>query len=257
MAYDLTEIQTQVRLLTNASGLDTRVITWTNRVLQDIGQKAWFQQQIAVMHKPTVGGGTNVTSNWETVSGIPGNAVAAAAYDPNLINIHRVVHVQMAATNTYTSVSTYLNPLVRYSIQDLYCHFQAQSINVTGASVNFYAVPQWDEVDTTASTVYPKMVFYPHPKNATYNDGGAFQIWYLQSISKLTSGTDTNWLLKKYFHVVLRGVLRFARLYLGDPQGYLVDKAAYENGVVDILRNEEIASASTPYMRGVMPESLY
>jgi hypothetical protein len=58
-------------------------------------------------------------------------------------------------------------------------------------------------------------------------------------------------MLQRYFGVVLAGVMRHVRLYLGDPQAYLLAKGEFENGVKDALLHEEVATLHAPAMRGI------
>lgn len=250
MAYDVLEIQNQVALMTGHNGLATRTITWTNRVIQEIATRAYWQRQIAqiyVRYASTTGVATTSLSDlWIT---------AGSLTQKDIINIYRADHVSV----TGTLVSSYFHQIVRRNAEGLFANLHGQTFNVTGAGasgrVNQYAVVGWSSDSTVSTQFEPKIAVFP---NALTTDVTveAMQLHYLKSPQKFTAVTDTNWILRDYFNVVLSGVLRLARLYLGDAQGYLLEKREYEDGIKRMLMQEESPVASTPVMRGVVPEEV-
>jgi hypothetical protein len=214
----------QVQLLTGNNGLGTRILNWLNRVIMETSIKVpWNRQVISA-----AGGGaaqtTGVLTQWFTVN------------DPNFIAFN---HFQYGTTCAPVQVEA----------AELYQNFHGQAANVSTATIHYYAVPKW----TASGTNYmvPQVALYPIATTATT----AFTLHYQQAPNMVTS-PDSNWMMEKYPHVILAGTLAYAKLYLGDANGYLAQMAAYANGVRDMILTEESPSASTPQMRGVYPESM-
>jgi hypothetical protein len=246
--FNVLEIQKQVRLMVGHDGLDNKVILWTNRVLQEIGIKAYWQSQIVrQLVAPTVNVATTVTSNW----------ISTNLSTVDVINIYRAEQAQMNGT----AVSKYVGPVNRQRLDSYFANYLGRDMSLSSASIDQYAVVNWTPYASTATLNYmaPQVAFYPGPTAADTSTVGAVLISYLQAPAKLTTATGataTNWMIEKYFDTVLSGVMRYARLYVGDAQGYLLEKGDYENGVRDMLLNEEVVSAQVPVFRGVTPETM-
>jgi len=248
MAFDVGEIQKQVTLMVGHDGLNSKVITWTNRVLMTIVGKAYWQSQVKRIQVQPVTGTTTVSSNWITSS--------LTAQD--IINVYRVEQAQMATTAN--TVGTYVNVLQHCALDGLYGHYYGLNASTSASTMEQYAVVGWGVTTsgtfTTSNYMYPSLAVYPNA-NATGTQTPGHLLVHALVAPTVVSGTgDTNWIIQKYFDVVLAGVLRLARLYVGDAQGYILEKTEFENGIRDMLTNEESYMAQTPTLRGITPETL-
>jgi len=231
MAWTVQTLQDQVQLLTGHDGLASSVVTWTNRVMMEIANKAFWPR-----HLKTVNLGAPVQSSVVSEQWINNTAFASL----NIMAVHR-----MAYGST--------RPLEHRALQDFYSFFQGGNANYTTGEFERYCIPKW--ISASASSEY---FMYPmlavHPISSTTTD--AIQMSYLEAPEKFDSSDDYNWILTKYPQVILAGVLRYAFLYIGDGSRYGVWKGNYINGLADMVRNETTTLASTPAMRAIYPEQI-
>jgi hypothetical protein len=247
MAFDVLEVQRQVRLMVGHDGLDDKVMGWTNRVCQEIGIKAYWGHQIVRQQiTPVANVATTATQNW----------ITGSLSTLDVINPYRVEYVKVSGT-----AITYNNPINRQRLDSYFANYLGGDMSKSNAVVNDYAVVNWTPYVSTATLNYmvPQLAFHPGPAGVDAATNGAYFVNFLQApaiLTTTTGTTGTNWMIEKYFDTILSGVMRYARLYVGDAQGYLLEKGDYENGVRDMLMNEEIVSAQVPVMRGVTPETM-
>lgn len=248
MAFDIAEIQKQVELAVNHDGLSTYIITWTNRTLQDIGTRVHWRAQGQVL-------ATLFTDASETVGN---NAIGSNLSLWDVIAPHRVDHVLGTVTNaTYFQTATPYRVLSRIGFKDLYGLYEGVSIPAKTGGPKVYALGWFSSTSTGGNHyMHPNIFLHESPANTTPTSGGFLSIHWLTAPFKAAAANYTHWIMDKYFDVVLHGVLRYARLYLGDPTGYLVEKGYYENGVQRMIRAEETVEASMPSRRGIEPESI-
>lgn len=242
----LGELKSQVVLLTQHNGISDKVTLWANRVLNDIGTRVFWMNQMGVgfAHHATIANATSA-----------GNAVSHAfsMQTPNA-SLHEMVApwaVDQVTLNA-TGVSGIERPLIRQEIRDLY-GIAAGSTPATSNTSQYYAMVRGGMLSSSASTggtVYAEMVGYPFPAT-TASSLQAMALTYLGSPALLTTDNSTNWMMQNYPRVVLAGVMARARLYLNDPVGYMMEKGEFENGIADMIRIEEVATANTPVMGGV------
>ena len=255
MAFDLQFLKDQVNLYAGGhAGLDQYVTRWANLVLWDMATRAYWTRQMAVgfAHPSGASGLTASTpsSQWFTINvtntGVTADIAGIAA-------IYRVDHVVMAATNGTGSavISTYRNQVKRLDVGDLYNRAaNASPAGNSGSVVNNYAIVQPD--NNTAANM--QLAVMPFLSNSDITAGGSLAVQYLGVPTGLSAPTDTTWMLTKYPHTVLSGVLQYVCIYLGDVQGFLVAKANYENGIGDALQQEEVHLAFAPQKRGIGSE---
>lgn len=248
--FTLGHVQNQVQLLTGHDGLADKVTRWTNRVMNEIVLKAYWVSSMGVTYAIPGSGmkDSTVPNQWFSV-------------DPVTVHFHEFVAPYAAdrvVMKDATWISKYIRPLIRLDIMDMYAAVQGTTVAAQAGVPAEYGMVYGD-VNTSGT---PRQYLWAAPAfgttvtTASGGGGGVVAVSYLGTPLLLVSGTDTNWILSDYFKVVLAGVMRYARVYLGDYQGYLLEKAEFENGLRDMLLHEETASASTPRMQGLNPEVL-
>lgn len=223
MSWDLAWIQSQVQMATSDNGLASKAVNWCNRTLMEIGTAAFLPKQLAQLSQfPIASGSNTITNAWNSITG------------DDVVNIHRI-NIQSPTTAT-----TFYNPLTRVGIRDLYAFFRGAAATSSADLLQNYAVPRWTTFNT--SHLAPQVVPFPNENSAR-----SMEIHYLKAPTALASGSDTNWILRRYPYVVLAGTLRRAFLYKGDGARYTREMAAFQNGLKDILRQEtgDIAHAPT------------
>lgn len=230
MAWTVGQIQNQVEVLTGAKNLSDKVIAWTNRVLMQLGTRVYWTKQV---YSETLGGAvqTNViTGQWFSWT-------TWATRD--VVNIHHIIYDTEKV-------------LVRQAPQDFYGNFHGLNASYSAVSPGHYALPEWTKYTDGSSNEYliPKLVAFPLYTTAT----DCFTAHYLAAPAKVTGAASTNWILDKYGKTVLAGVLRLAKLFQGDLQGYAMWQQVYMTGITDMIRNEEAVVASIPHYRGVVPQ---
>lgn len=246
----LSDLQSQILLATGHGGISAKVTKWANRVCQDVATRVFWMQQIGVglAHHATAANATHTTR---------ADLHAFSMQTPNaslneLIAPYAVDQVTITTNTTGTFIGAYERPLIRVEHADLY-QIAAGSTPVTSSTSSFYAMVRGNIQSLTATaggTIIEDFVAFPFPAT-TASTVQALGITYLGSPLILDSDEDTNWMMQRYPRVVLAGVLRYARLYLNDVVGYLKEKAEFENGIADMVRVEEVASANAPVMGGV------
>lgn len=255
--YALTDVQSHVQLMSRHDGLASLVLTWTNRVVQDICTRAYW------MRNTGVGFASPFIATTTALADILSAQIPLATPNPNLdelINVVGMDHVALTGAGTTLKVNTFIGNLRRSELRDLYAA-QAGAIPGSVKGPKSYAViPRLGTNSNTTGTTDTDrgvafLVFPPPPAATTTSTaGGALAATYLGSLPYLNDSSDTNWILARYFKVVLAGVMRYVRLYLGDSQGYLLERSEYENGIRDMLLHEEAATAGTPGLRAVGDE---
>lgn len=241
------DLQAQVQMMTGHSGLASKVTGWCNRVLSDICTRAYWTEQLGTgFAHHTVA--ANATTNSPQTHAFPMNTTCGDATYDEFIAPYAVDQVSLTANTTGPYISNFERPLVRLEIPDLYAQMAGSSAGVISAISKYYAVIRGD-INATTGTVSE----YFYGVNATTATDGthAMAITGAWTLAPLDSSNDTCWIMQRYPRVILAGVLARVRLYLGDPVGYLTEKAEYENGIADMLRVEESVTASNPVMGGV------
>ncbi len=228
MAWDLANVQSQVQMATGDDGLASLTLDWANRTLMEIGTAAFWPKAIAHDSRNAItAGDVELEDAWTDIT------------HPNLINIHRLI---LQAT----SAETYYHSPVQKDLRDIYSRFSGQLATVANADIEIYGVPTWYNYTASGNQILPKLVFYPNVSSR------AFELHYLQAPDKATDATETNWIIERYFNVVLCGTLRRAFIYKGNVQRYQVELAGYRNGLKDMLRQELGPIANTPVMRALV-----
>lgn len=226
MSWTVGNIQDQVTQLTGYRNVTDKILPWINRTVQQMAQKAFFTKQV---YTTSIGGVSQVTtpsSQWFSVTGL------------NLINVH---HIEYSTTAK----------LERHPIQDMYGAFHGLNASYSVGAFEKYAIPKWGTYTTGgAQYLVPYFAMYPLATTAT----DALTLHYLAAPDKFTATTDTHWILDKYPHVVLAGVMRYVMLYVADRDRYLAWKQEYVRGIKQMQRQESSIVASTPNMRGLIPE---
>lgn len=236
MAWDVAEFQDQVQLITGNTGLNDRVLGWLNRVLMEVSKKAYWTKQTrydTTLAVPATGNALNTV--W-----IDGDALG----QDNIISMHRLECTLASSERLVTHLST----------QDLYTRYHGSLAAYTsGNDITHYCTPTWSEGgDTDERYMNPEFGVYPCGVEATTT----LKAFYSAAPDKLTSSVGTHWMLTKYPKTFLSGVLRYAFLYLGDLQSYMLWKQNFANGIKDMLLSEESVVANAPAFGGVFPEVL-
>lgn len=217
-------------MATSDDGLASKATGWCNRTLQEIGTAAFLPKQMAQLQQFAINSGNNtIPSSWNHITG------------DDVINLHRI-NVQDPSTAT-----SFFNPLVRVGLRDLYAFFHGASATSSNNTLSNYAVPRWSTFST--SYLAPQVAVFPNE-----NASRSMEITYLKALTKLASGSDTNWILRRYPNVVLAGTLRRAFLYQGNGARYTREHAKFRNGLRDIIMQETGTIAEAPVRRGLMGE---
>lgn len=234
MAWTVANLQNQVQQHTNRAGIDAKVLGWTNRVLMELGTKAFWTRNVESFSIPGSGFTTATTS-------IPAQWISLTeAATRDVVAFQQVVYGTTGA-------------LVRLEMQDFYARLQGLAMNYAPGNFAFYSIPRWvSSVSGADEFQVPSVVVSPITTTAT----NPLTAYCLCAPDKLTQATDTYWFLSKYPLVVLAGVLRYACIYVGDLAGYLRAKGDYENGIKEMILSEETTMAATPMLRGIFPEQL-
>lgn len=249
MAYDVAELQAQVALATGHDNLASRVITWTNRVIQEIATRAYWQAQLAQRY-----------ISYENIGAVTSGALSnvwniAGLTNVDLVNVYRMAHVKQSNA---TQISSYYHQVIRADIDGVaakYGSAYTYGYSVGNDAAKYYAIAGWQNTITNSSSFGPKIMFFPNV-STTVTTTFAMQVHFLRAPTKFTAAADTNWLVTQHFSVVLSGVLRLARLYLGDAQGYLLEDREFEQGILQMLRSYESPRAATPVMRQIVPDDV-
>lgn len=227
MSWTVETIQSQVLQLTGYRNISDKVLIWLNRTMQQVAQKdLWVKQT----YSTTMGGAAqSVTpsSQWFSVTGL------------DFINVHHIEYGTKAK-------------LVRHPVQDLYAAYHGLAGNYSVGDFEQYAIPKWGTYTTTTGVQYMAPYFAVFPLTTTATD--AFTLHYLSAPARFTATTDTHWILDKYPQMILAGVMRYVMLYVGDRERYLAWKQRFQTGLALMKRQEMSVVASTPNMRGVLPE---
>ena len=251
MAWELQDFQEQVEVMTGHANVSDKVKAWVNRTLMEISSKTYWTKQVkteSIAPSYTDTPSTTITANWATWT---------TFYTGNPIALHRLSY--KTTDDVRDSV------LIRESVQDFYAKQHSVSVTYSegGADPTRYCVPMWSSYTTGAgATRYflPSIAHYPQSMVTTVTTAVThFELSYLSAPDKLTAATgsgSSNWMTNKYPLGVLAGTMRWASLYIGDTQAYQIWKGKYENGLKDMLMNEETVVASTPSMRAVYPEDI-
>lgn len=251
MAWEVQDFQEQVEVMTGHANVSDKVMTWVSRTLMEVASKTYWTKQVkteAIAPSYTDTPSTTVTENWATWT---------TFYTANPMALHRLSYVTTADIRD--------SVLVRESVQDFYAKQHAVSVTYSEGDADpaRYCVPMWSSYQTgTAGDYYflPSVAHYPQSMITTVATALThLELGYLSAPNKMTAATgagSSNWMTDKYPMVVLAGVMRYASLYIGDAQAYRIWKGKYENGLKDMLMNEEMVVASTPSMRAVYPEDI-
>lgn len=236
MAWDVAEFQDQVQVATGNPGINDRVLGWLNRVLMTLANKAYWTKQTRYDTTLVVPASANVLNDvW-----LDGDSLG----QDNIIAMHRLECTLASSERLLTHLQT----------QDLYSRYHASLVTYTsGNDVTHYCTPTWSEGGSGAARyMNPEFGVYPLGVEATTT----FKAFYTAAPDKLTGGASTHWMLTKYPHVVLAGLLRYAFLYLGELPSYMEWKRRFVNGLKDMLVSEESVVANTPSFGGVFPSVL-
>jgi hypothetical protein len=254
MAFALSDVQSNVQLMTRHDGLADQVKTWTNRVIQDICTRAYWMRNTGLGYFESAYSPINGSQSTPPVV----NMITSNPAFGEMINMVEADYGVLTGAGTTLAIQYRKSNLRRVDLRDLYMGADGCSSSTTADYVSTvverYAVaPFWTSATHTNSYREPGVLMFPQPLsgNAQLTTGGCVAALYLGALPKLTTSTSTNWILEKYFKVVLAGVMRYVRLFLGDSQGYLLERSEYENGLRDMLLHEEAPTALTPVMRGV------
>lgn len=251
MAWELQDFQEQVEVMTGHANVSDKVLKWVNRTLMEISGKTYWTKQIkteSIAPSYTNTPAVTVADNWATWT---------TFYSGNPMALHRLSYV--------TTADVRESVLVRESVQDFYAKQHAVSVTYSagGADPDRYCVPMWSSYTTGAGTTcyfLPSIAHYPQSMLTTAATAVThLELSYLSAPDKLTAATGdgaSNWMTSKYPMVILAGAMRWASLYIGDTQAYQIWKGKYENGLKDMMMNEEMVVASTPCMRAVYPEDI-
>ena len=258
MAFDLGEIKNQVALITGHDGLSTRVATWTNRTLMEIVSRAHFSRQIK-RHLREVPAAPEATATAGNIS----SYYMTEFTQSDVVTLNKVeeVYADWTGVNPQT-VAKYRQPVIHLDAEAMVAqHHGSTMISHSSDIASNYAVMGWDSNSASSDYFGPQILLEPHANTGVVTGQTESSVYgqlvhFLQAPGKVAANADANWVLQKYFNTVLSGVLRYARLYLGDVQGYYIEKAELENGIRQILLAEETSIASTPRLRGVYPETL-
>jgi hypothetical protein len=251
--YTLGDLKSQVALLSGDNNIASKVTVWANRVVSDLNTRAFWTRQTKRMQ----------------ISAVAGNAANATSNTPQgqMISFTHTTNPPIAiaglqqAYQSGTVIGTYGPALVRCSPMDLWRKF-AGTNSVAANTATFYA-PLGYTGSTNATTaasnaVPPAMQFALHPAIQTVgtgaNSSGVFLPSALTHMALLNGDTDTHWILSKYFRLVLNGVMRMVRMYQGQTNQYLQYKADFEDGVRQMILQEEAMVAGTPVMRSIESE---
>jgi hypothetical protein len=230
MSWDLQNIQSQVQLVTRQDGLTDKVTRWCNRAIMEISSSAFFGKNLKRESQFPINSGSNtITSAW--------NAITA----DNIVDIHRVA-IQSPTTDT-----TFYNPLSRVGVRDLYAFYRGGAATVSNDQIDAYAVARWRTNGT--AQMAPDVAVFPNEDSSR-----AMEIHYLAAPEALTTGSDTNWILRRYPEVVLNGTLRRAFLYVGNVPRYMRARSDFMNGVKDVISQELGTIAHAPVMRDIVAE---
>lgn len=237
MAWDVAEFQDQVQLATGQMGLNDRVLGWLNRVLMEVAKKAYWTKLIKSVTTivPTASDDT-LNGVWLTNTDDLGEA--------NITSLHRIEVTNSGSECLAKHTTT----------QDLYARYHAALVDyASGNDVTHYCVPQWSEGGSGAVRhQYPEIAVYPVGVAATTTT----KAYFSTVPDKLTGGSSTHWMLTKYPHLFMAGTLRYAFLFLGDLQSYMIWKQRFVNGMKDMVMSEESMVANAPAFGGVFPEVL-
>jgi hypothetical protein len=231
MAWTVQNIQNQVQTAVGRSGIDSKVLSWINRVLMELATRAYW------------------TRNTNEVD-VSGFALAATTLSNNWVSLTQAASMNGIAI--YQAYEGTTAAMQRLEGQDLYSRAQGNVHTAQTGDFHYYALPAWRSYTTTAGEEFlvPQVAALPVPSSSTI----PCTMSMLCAPAKLTAAGDTHWFLKKYPQTVLAGVLRYASLYVGDLAGYLAAKGHFENGFRDMILGEETTMVATPALRGVIPE---
>ena len=240
------EVQSQVQLLTHHDNLDSYVVDWLNRTLQDLGTTALWNKQTrsVVAFHPTITAAP-ITPSSQIFNVVPGAN-------------ELIEFVGMRAGYWHaTSPTQWRNDrsMVRRDWGGLVARLHGGTVTGTNRASDAYAAVS-GSVLTYGRTVSQYMLGFPLAASGSYSTYAACSVDYLESPAKVSLSTDTNWLMAKYPRVVLAGVMMRARLFLRDGRGYLMEKSEYVNGIADMLLMEENITANKPYLRAVQSDEV-
>jgi hypothetical protein len=252
MAFDLGEIKEQVKMMVSHEGIDAHIRDWTNWTIMDIATRAYWGRQ---MDQVFLTAPTYVTTYSQALGS---NVLSTARLDSSdVINFFQVElgTANQSTQNTTLKVSVPIRRLERDELQDHYLRYvdRSTSPQTTDTDCKAFVVQKWAGNDTYH---WPVLDVFPALNPNTAGTPIMARAKYLRAPQKLNLDADTNWVVRRYFKTVLAGVLRYARLYKGEAQQFLLEMAEYEDGIRDMLLNEETYKATTPTMRGITPEGV-
>lgn len=253
MAFDVAEIQSQVQLLTGSDQLNSKVLNWINRTVMDICTRTYFPKQMGecMVSTSDTAMDTSVLGNAVVSIGTPGTNFIAPYY--------AAACTATASTPTVIADVFLHQQAIQGEVMDV-LHRAHDTTERRGTVIEHYAMAYGSNDTSSATTGGTQSVYvlpYPHFASPTATNTAGQQFLYLRYLkapAALTLGNQTLWLTENYFRVVLAGVMRYARLYLGDPRGYLMEKALFENGVAEMMLQEQTGLPASPVLRGVYPE---
>lgn len=229
MSWTVGDIENQVLQLSGYRNISDKLLAWTNRTVAQIGQKAFWTKQV---QSASIGGASQtntISDQWFSATGL---ALS------NFIAMRRIDYGTHAM-------------MVRQAVEDLYKNFHGLVASYSVGSFEKYAIAKYGTC-TSGNDQFMAPYIAVYPIYATNTSD--FTAHFLAAPAKFTTTTDTHWILDKYPSVIIAGVMRYVELYVGNLQGYLSWKKIYLMGISNMMKTEESSVASTPNMRGVLPE---